>query len=377
MQVPPEIPLYQKIKSDILGQIEHGYLKPGDKIPTERALMEQYRVSRITVSKALSELKEEGIVTRHPNRGTFVSSKEYASPAVVEAPSTLREPTALTALPEIACIIPTIKDSFSTSMVNGVLSAFPPEDYLVHIFPSRNSATENMLMQHCLEHNIAGIVLFPQDQAFFSNQLLYMQLNNYPLVLLDRYLPRLDTSYVIADNDKAGEMCVRHLHELGHQRIAFITSSLANTFPIKHRLAGVYKAAKALDIPEQDIRVVSGFDQSLQISKHQELFNKLIYQDKVTAFITAQSSACAYLYQAFQHMGIRVPEDISLITFDRPNTPNVAPDFFTHIDQSEYLMGHHAGTLLRNRIEKSDLEIHHSVITPTLRYGSSTSSAIL
>ena len=53
----PDQPLYQKIKEDILRQIKDGQLLPGDKIPTEYQLMEKYGVSRITVSKALSELK--------------------------------------------------------------------------------------------------------------------------------------------------------------------------------------------------------------------------------------------------------------------------------------------------------------------------------
>ena len=60
----PDQPLYQKIKEDILRQIKDGQLLPGDKIPTEYQLMEKYGVSRITVSKALSELKSEGIITR-------------------------------------------------------------------------------------------------------------------------------------------------------------------------------------------------------------------------------------------------------------------------------------------------------------------------
>ena len=50
-----------------------------------------------------------------------------------------------------------------------------------------------------METDISGIILFPQDQPFFSNELLWMNLQKYPLVLMDRYLPRLNTSYVIAD----------------------------------------------------------------------------------------------------------------------------------------------------------------------------------
>ena len=53
-------PMYQRIKEDILHQIKTNLLSPGDRLPTEYQLMDHYQVSRITVSKALSELKSEG-----------------------------------------------------------------------------------------------------------------------------------------------------------------------------------------------------------------------------------------------------------------------------------------------------------------------------
>lgn len=67
------LPMYQRIKEDILHRIDSNLLLPGDRLPTERELMQQYHVSRITVSKALGELKKEGRVERFPNKGTFVS----------------------------------------------------------------------------------------------------------------------------------------------------------------------------------------------------------------------------------------------------------------------------------------------------------------
>lgn len=256
----PDQPLYQKIKEDILRQIKDGQLLPGDKIPTEYQLMEKYGVSRITVSKALSELKSEGIITRFPHKGTFVTKSVLLPPLVRDAPI----PSSHTAMPasmtEIACILPSITDSFSLSMVNGVQSVFPEDTYICHIFQSHNPTVENYLLQRCLELNISGIVLFPQDQPFFSNQLLAMQLQNYPLVLLDRYLPRLNTNYVIADNKAAGELCLRHLYKLGHQRIAFVTSTDRNTFSVKYRIEGIQETALSLNLPDYAVQLVEFLD---------------------------------------------------------------------------------------------------------------------
>ena len=63
-------PLYQQLMEDVRSQIENSLLLPGDKLPTEREFMQKYNVSRITVSKALNELKAEGLITRFPNKGS-------------------------------------------------------------------------------------------------------------------------------------------------------------------------------------------------------------------------------------------------------------------------------------------------------------------
>ena len=369
-------PMYQKIKEDILHQIKTGLLFPGDKLPTEYQLMEQYKVSRITVSKALSELKSEGVIERFPNRGSFVSQLPETPPLAAELPLTEEKAGPTDRLPEIACIIPTVTDMFSLAMINGVLSAFPENEYICHIFQSRNPQIENYLLKRCLETDISGIVLFPQDQPFFSDELLFMNLRKYPLVLLDRHLPRLNTSYVIADNRMAGELCLRHLYELGHRRIAFITTSRRDTFSIRYRLEGIESTAQKLSMPESAIHVMEGWNVRKEKSHYRETLLKLINEDKVTAFITAENDACTYLYNLCTSLNLDIPGTISLMTFDTPTAEGRNPDFFTHINQSEFIMGREAGHLLRRRLEQNDMNIYRKVIMPSLEVRQSTAPAV-
>lgn len=372
-------PMYQQIKEDLLAQIRTGRLSPGDRLPTEQQFMQQYHVSRITVSKALGELKNEGIIERFPNKGSFVSGLKNAFPLSdkIEPEIFLPEKGAENIecsdlLPEIACIIPTLRDTFSLSMINGVLSAFPEGRYICHLFQSQNPQIENYLLKRCLETKIAGIVLFPQDQPFFSDELLFMNLQKYPLILLDRHLPHLNTNYVIADNKKSGKLCLEHLHTLGHRHIAFVTASNRNTFSIKYRLDGILNAADKLGLPADSVHVIDKLDLTKNFSEYQDLFGNLFSQDKVTALIAAECNTCAYLYNLCTWLQADVPDAVSLISFDKPMEEIREPDFFTHINQSEYLMGKEAGSLLRRRLEEHDMNIYHKVITPTLEIRHST-----
>lgn len=66
-------PLYQQIKEYLLEEIDVGRLEIGDRVPSERDLAERFRISRMTVRHALTELSYEGFLSRQQGRGSFVA----------------------------------------------------------------------------------------------------------------------------------------------------------------------------------------------------------------------------------------------------------------------------------------------------------------
>ena len=71
-------PLYQQIGEALRDRIEKGDLVPGDKIPSENDLTDQYHVSRNTVRLAISSLILDGLVFRVKGRGTFVAAERMS-----------------------------------------------------------------------------------------------------------------------------------------------------------------------------------------------------------------------------------------------------------------------------------------------------------
>lgn len=72
------VPLYVQVKKQIMDLIKNGTLKVGNKMPTERELSENLKVSRNTISTAYNELEQEGVLKSYQGRGTFVA--EEANP---------------------------------------------------------------------------------------------------------------------------------------------------------------------------------------------------------------------------------------------------------------------------------------------------------
>lgn len=66
------VPLYHQLKTVILRDIESGRWRPGERLPTEDALIARFGVSKITVRQALRDLAQKGYIRREQGRGTFI-----------------------------------------------------------------------------------------------------------------------------------------------------------------------------------------------------------------------------------------------------------------------------------------------------------------
>src|SRR5437660_9321022 len=66
--------LYEQIVKQIEESILKGALKPGDQLPAERDLAQQFGVSRTAVREAVKTLREKGLVESYSGRGTFITN---------------------------------------------------------------------------------------------------------------------------------------------------------------------------------------------------------------------------------------------------------------------------------------------------------------
>ena len=67
------VPLYVQLYNQIRTDIEQGSLQMGRQLPSERQLAADYGISRLTARKALSLLREEGMISARRGRGSFVA----------------------------------------------------------------------------------------------------------------------------------------------------------------------------------------------------------------------------------------------------------------------------------------------------------------
>jgi GntR family transcriptional regulator len=76
------LPIYTQIVNQVQSQLANGMLKPGDQLPTVRALAQELRVNFNTVARAYRILDEARIISTQQGRGTFIT--EILLPYVAE-----------------------------------------------------------------------------------------------------------------------------------------------------------------------------------------------------------------------------------------------------------------------------------------------------
>lgn len=69
-------PLYQQVADVIAARIKRGTLKPGDPIPSELSIQQEFGVARGTARRAVQELRDRGLVVTIPQRGSYVAERD-------------------------------------------------------------------------------------------------------------------------------------------------------------------------------------------------------------------------------------------------------------------------------------------------------------
>lgn len=70
-----DLPPHQQIAAWLRARIGSGELQPGQVLPSEKELMDLFGVARTTVRRTMNALREEGIITTIPQRGSYVARR--------------------------------------------------------------------------------------------------------------------------------------------------------------------------------------------------------------------------------------------------------------------------------------------------------------
>ncbi len=355
-------PLYEQLSAYVLDQVGSGRLKPGDRVPSEKELAEQFNVSRITSKKALERLVLAGVIERVRGRGSFVANK---LPDLAHIDLSHRSKSSAADAPRrtngrriIGLIVPDFSEAYGLKLLHAIEERCSDHHYallLKRTYGRREE--EEQAIRSFVRLGIDGLIVFPVHGEYYNADLLRLALDDFPLVMIDRYLKGITASAVYTDNNAAAREITNYLLEHGHTHIAFVSPPLEDTSSIEERFQGFVAALSQHGLNPSPELCLTGLLSTLpeafhsaEIGVDENTVRDFIARNPLlTAFVACEYNLALLLVDVLAAMGKHVPEDYAIVCFDSPESPFGTPPF-THIQQDETAMGRKAVDLLVARL---------------------------
>lgn len=263
----------------------------------------------------------------------------------------------------IGLVIPDITDPFFAQQARGIEDTARAEGFSVIIINTDgNPEAELKAINNFRSIRVAGIIL---TSVFSGTQhIKLLQEQQIPFILLNRWLPLIDTDYVINDNFAGAYEATKYLIQIGHTKIAFILGTPELT-SVQERLKGYIQALKEANIPVIKDLIVYTRNLSPQSG---ELHTKQLLSviPRPTAIFAYCDLLALGVYAAVKASNLSIPEDIALVGYDDISFSAYFEVPLTSVAQPSYQMGQTACEIVIERIknirEESESNIQYNDI---------------
>lgn len=177
-----------------------------------------------------------------------------------------------------------------------------------------------------------------------------------PVVFIDSYEPDLDVSSVNVDNRQSMYAVLRHLADLGHREIGYVYGDGKCSWGAD-RLFAFHRGLNDLQLPdrlEHYFRVPTRRGRLVKTA----LIEALKQAEHMPTALAAESDEVAVqVIQALKKMGLRVPEDVSVVGFNNADICDMVEPPLTSVRNSRHLMGRECVAMIQNlrRLESAGM----------------------
>lgn len=214
--------------------------------------------------------------------------------------------------------------------------------------PEKSKEQIAMLQQR----QIDGLIISPPMNS--NDQIQALKKSNTPFVLIDRYFPEIECNHVVVDNFNAAYNATNHLLKLGHKRIANITLGL-NLINMKERTEGYRQALKDASVTDDEslIKILPFSHENKDVFQVIKDLVERSGDQKIDAILFSTSKIGIMGIECISQLGLRIPDDIAVVSFDNPDAYKICASPVTVISQPIEEIGKTAIRLLMKIIEQS------------------------
>lgn len=310
-----------------------------------RDLAEVLNLSTTTVSRVLNGKAIKYRIKVETQNRVIKAAKEYNY-----TPSKVARSLKMSKTDTLGLIIPDISNPFFADIARSIEREARSKGYSIILCDSEeNHMIEKEHISLLLSHKVDGIILAPVGIDF--KYIINTFQTGLPIVILDRYSPEIGLPYITSNNYQGGIDAINYLISMGHRKIACL-QGIPESYPTIERVRGYSEALRVVGIPidrnlivGDDYSIVNGYKQT------QILFSM---NNPPTAIFALSNLIGLGVIKAIQEMGLQIPDDISLVSFDEQPYSAFLATPMTTIDQKKSEMGQLAVDILIKSIENKE-----------------------
>lgn len=335
-------PKYTQVYRHVVSLVESWPAESEQPLPTDKSLAEQFGVSRITVTRAMQKLVDEGRVQRIRGKGSFVR------PQTAPPPNRSNINTHSIAQSLVVVILP-FSNQLASDLLVGVEREARQHNRLVVLQHSDDSwQRERQLLNQALANPLVkGVILYPISASQNIDVLGRFLVSKTPLVLLDRDVSGLSLPTVAVDNYRAFSHLTAYLLDQGHRFISFVATQNFHLTSEQRRFRGFCDAyfQRSLSLPEQPLRHLN----TDRPESAQALLKQVIDDDlasRTTALACVNDDAASLLIRQCNALGITLPDTLSITGFDDLEFANHLTPTLTTVKQPGQALGQQAMSVI-------------------------------
>lgn len=250
----------------------------------------------------------------------------------------------------VLILVPNLDKPFYSGILAGISDGFAGTDYAVLITDTqRHPLKEGTLAGYFLDGRIDGAISLDGGMSPEMLRQCTDQGFDDRIIFLCEWVDGQAFPVISSDNAEGARLAIRHLHALGHRRIAHVTGPDGNVLTAARR-QGMVAERKRLGLPARPEWIIRG-DFSLE-SGNDAALRILAMDERPTAVFCSADMVAFGLMSRLIAGGLRVPEDISVIGFDDIEMAEYYVPALTTIRQDRHRLGSHAAKALLERIAR-------------------------
>ncbi|HWB99080.1 MAG TPA: substrate-binding domain-containing protein, partial [Bryobacteraceae bacterium] len=252
----------------------------------------------------------------------------------------------------IALVLPDIANRFFVEITEAIEYAALQRGYQLLLCNSRHSpAVEEIHLRQLAATEVSGVILGHDPNQEFPAAIRHLEAASIPVVLLFSSPQSAAHDSVTIDDAVGMEQILRYLLSLGHRQIAFLRPVPGER---PHPREQAFRQILEASGNPVDERLIVPFEDCEDSLCQATLERILAVSPTPTAVFTGNDRIALLVLKHLAAMGIKVPQDLSVIGFDNMRLTEHLPVPLTTVDQPKVEMGRRAAEMLFERIEIGD-----------------------